>query len=80
MTHHESVIRPAPELHHALLLVKGEILHINAAVGLVDGGGVPLDPPRVGQDRLGHDGHLVVAISTGNIRNRMNTTSTKAFN
>ena len=62
--YHESVIGPASELHHALLLVEGEVLHVNTAVGLVDGGGVPLDPARVGEDRLGHDGHLVVTVRT----------------
>ena len=33
---------------------------------LVDGGRVPVDPAGVVEDGLGHDGHLVVAVSAEN--------------
>ena len=42
VTHHEPVIGPASKLHHTLLLVEGEELDVDAAVGLVDGRRVPV--------------------------------------
>ena len=63
LTHHESIICPAPKLHHALLLIKREELDVNAAVWLVDGRGVPLDPAVPVENGFGHDGYLVVPVS-----------------
>ena len=66
VTHHEPVIGPASKLHHTLLLVEGEELDVNAAVRLVDGWGVPLDPAVPVEDSLSHDRHLVVSVSAEN--------------
>ena len=64
MTHHKTIVSPTSKLHHTLLLVKWKILHIDATVGFVDGGRVPLDLAIVVKNGLGHDGDLVVAVST----------------
>lgn len=45
-------------------MVKGEVLDVNLARGLINGGRFPLDSPIVVQDRLGHDGDLIVAVGT----------------
>ena len=64
MTHHKTIVSPAPKLHHTLLFIEWEILHIDATIGFVYGRRVPLDLSIVVKDRLGHYGDLVVAIST----------------
>ena len=33
LSYHESIVGPAAKLHHALLLVEGEVLDVYAAVG-----------------------------------------------
>ena len=63
-THHESVVCPAAKLHHTLLLIKGEIFHINAAVWFVDGRGVPSHSASVVEYCLRHYRNLVIAVST----------------
>ena len=66
LIYHKPIIGPASKLHHTLLLVEGEELDVNAAVRLVDGWGVPLDPAVPVEDSLGHDRHLVVPVSAEN--------------
>ena len=42
LSYHESIVGPAAKLHHTLLLIKWEILHINATIRLVNSRGIPL--------------------------------------
>ncbi len=65
-----AVGRPGAEFHVAGLLVEREILDVDLAKGLVDGRRLPRDRPVVSQDRLRHDGHLVVAVGAGINLNR----------
>ena len=62
--YHVTVVCPRSEFHEALLLVEGEELNVDFARRLVDGGRVPQHLAGVVQDGLGHDCHLVVAVST----------------
>ena len=57
-----SVVSPTPELHGALLLVKGEELDVDGAGRLVDGGRLPNDLALWIQSRLGHERHFVVPV------------------
>ena len=66
-THLEAVVGPAAELHDAGLLVEGEVLHVDLARGLVDGGRLPLHEAVVPQRRLGGERHLEVAIRAGKV-------------
>lgn len=69
----ESVVGPGAELHDAGLLVEGEVLDVDLARGLVDGGRAPLHAPRVVQRRLGGQRHLEVAVRTA-LEHRRNRT------
>ena len=60
----ETVIRPAAKLHDTGLLVEWEVLDVNLARRLVDGGRLPLDEAVVPQGRLGRQGHLEIAVRT----------------
>lgn len=60
-----TVVRPGTELHEAGLFVKGEVLNVDLTEGLVDSRWLPHHLPRVMEDRLRHDRHLVVTIRAG---------------
>ncbi len=61
----ETVVRPAAKLHDARLLIEGEVLDVDDAGGLVDGGRLPLHQAVVPQCRLGRQSHLKVAVGAG---------------
>lgn len=58
----KSVVGPGAKLHYAGLLVEGEVLDVDLAGGLVDGGRAPLHAPRIVQSRLRRQRHLKVAV------------------
>lgn len=66
ITHRVPVVSPRTKLHEASLLVKGEVLHVDLAKWFIDGRRFPHDLPRMVQNCLGHNGHLVVAIGAEN--------------
>jgi hypothetical protein len=58
----KAVVRPGAELHDAGLLFEGEVLDVDLAGRLVDGGRPPLHAARVVQRRLRRQRHLEVAV------------------
>lgn len=60
----KAIVCPRTELHDAGLLVEGEVLDVDLARGLVDGGRAPLHAARVVQRGLRRQRHLEVAVRT----------------
>lgn len=58
------VVGPGAELESAVLLVEGEVLHLDGAGRLVNGRGKPEDVSCVGDHSIAIEGNLVHAIST----------------
>lgn len=63
-TYLKAIISPAAELQHARLFVKGKVLDIDLAGGLVNGGRFPFDQALGIDGRLGGQSHLEIAIRT----------------
>lgn len=66
-THLEAVVRPTAKLHDTRLLVKREVLDVDLARALVDGGWLPLHPACVVEGGFRGQRHLEVAIRTENL-------------
>ena len=59
-----AIERPRPEFHFTLLLIEGEVLHVDGAGALIDGGRDPEHLTRVIYDHVRLIRHFVFAIST----------------
>jgi len=59
------VVGPRAELERAVLLVEGEVLHLDGAGRLVDGRREPEDVARVGDHGVAVEGDLVHAVGAG---------------
>ena len=60
--HLETVVRPTTEFQDARLLVEGEVLDVDLAARLVNGGRLPLDQAAVVHGRLRGQRHLEVPV------------------
>lgn len=62
--HLEPIIRPTSQLQNTGLNVVREILDVDGAGRLIDGGGLPHNQSVVVDGGLGHESHLVVPVGT----------------
>lgn len=66
----KTVISPRTEFHHAGLFVEGEVLDVDLAGGLVDGGWFPLHAAGVVERRFCRQRHLKVAVGAAKTKKK----------
>lgn len=68
-TYRVTVVSPRTKLHKTSLLVEGKIFHVDLAKWFIDCRWLPHDLPRMMQNRLSHNGYLIITIGTENKKN-----------